>query len=565
MKQYNYKEGYDTLFNNTTDGILIIDDGFIRECNPSCLNMLKIASKETIINNSLYIFFPEIQPDGKNSIESIDEKYELTIKNGNHRFEWEYKRKNGERFQIDVLMTVIKSDDTVLFNLVWRDISQLIKYNNKMEYYAYYDYLTKLPNRRLLTKNLEQNTSASIKSKQFGALLFIEIDDFKLINSSLGHIGGDKLLIEISKRIRNVLLNKQMAFRFGDDKFVILLSDLGLKKSSATDTAKQTAEKIIFELNKKFIIFEQIKVIDSSVGLTIIKPGYINTDTIIEQSSFALLESKSANDISFYDNHHLELMKQKEIQQDLKMAIENNQISIAFQAQVDQNKEVKSVEALLRWKHRKYGNLNPEYVIEIARNTGLLHKMGHFMLSQSISMIVNINKFYNQDLKLSVNLCSQQFQANGFVDSIHDLINLYNLSKGFLTLEITEDVVIDNFDKTLIKLNKLRSLGVQIALDDFGKGFSSLNYLKNLPLDELKIDKSFILDLKDDERNEELIKTIIKISKIYNLKVVAEGVETENQFEFLYKEGCDLYQGYLFHKPVAQNKLVEILMANYDK
>ncbi|MCU7836235.1 MAG: EAL domain-containing protein [gamma proteobacterium symbiont of Taylorina sp.] len=439
-----------------------------------------------------------------------------------------------------------------------------LEYRKKIEedilHQAYYDDLTDLPNRKLLLDRLEQALITSRRHHHYGAVIFLDLDRFKSINDSLGHSIGDSIIIEAAKRIKSCVWEEDTASRFGGDEYVILLRHVGKKKELASIAVQKVASCIQDKLSQVYLIDDHELYLTSSIGITLFPFLNQGVDDIIRHADTAMYSAKEngRNQIAYYFSQmHEKAQKRLLLEKDLRGAIKEKQLDVYYQPQINQQGKLIAVEALIRWKHPEQGFVNPEEFIAIAEDTGLIYDIGDFVLNQSISDILKINKQHNISLGLSVNISPQQFKKSEFSNIIKSVIEIYQLEKGFLTLELTERSAMDAIHETIKKMRELKRMGIYFSLDDFGTGYSSLSHLKQLPIDELKIDKSFISDIEEDPEDVLLIQTIIKIGHQFSLKIVAEGVETEEQLEFLKGEDCNIFQGYFYSPALPFEKLKE--------
>jgi len=564
VEERNYSLGesrkrYKTLFDQTADALLIIEGNVFVDCNQATLDMLRLDSKESLYNIPPSELSPEFQPDGRRSDEKADDMIRIAFEKGSHRFEWEHIRKNHEVFPVEVLLTSIPFEGTQLLHVVWRDITARKKAAAEIEHRAYYDQLTGLSNRRLLLDRLSQSLINTRRHDFFGAVLFIDLDRFKTINDSLGHSAGDELLIESARRIKSCISNEDTAARHGSDEFVVLLRHLGRHdKELATLKAERTASKILEVFKQPFVIQDQAVHVTISLGVAMFPFQDESVDDVLKHADTAMYSAKEngRNQISFYISHmHEKLIKRLELEKDLRNAIKSGSLGINYQPQIGSQGEIIAVEALSRWQHPEHGFVNPEEFISIAEDTGMIYELGDLVLHRSIKDISTLNREFKTAIKLAVNISPRQFRKRDFVDQIKTIVGKYQLEKDFLTLELTESIAVDNLNDAIEKIDELRHIGVRLSLDDFGTGYSSLSHLKRLPIDELKIDKSFVFDIEKDPQDALLVQTIIKIAHQFRLDVVAEGVETQSQLDFLKEEGCDIYQGYFYSKPLKLEQL----------
>ena len=554
---------YQALFDKTADALLIIEGNRFIDCNQATLDMLGYDSKEELCNTHPSQLSPEYQPDGQASKTKANEMIRIAFEKGSHRFEWNHRRKNGEVFPVEVLLTAIPFEGTQLLHVVWRDITERKSAEAEIEYQAYYDSLTGLPNRKLLLDRLRQSLITSRRHQYYGVLLYIDLDRFKTINDSLGHSVGDKLLIEAANRIKSCIWDEDTASRFGGDEYLVLLRHLGKDKSAASLTAKKVASRILEQFKAPFIIGEQELHVSSSIGIALFPFEEQGVDDIIKHADTAMYSAKQngRNQIAFYLSElHEKVVERIELEKDLRKAINDKKLEVYYQPQVGKAGNIIAVEALVRWQHARHGFISPEEFIGIAEDTGLIYSIGDFVLNQAVKDIANLNQEKNLSLTLSVNISPHQFRKDDFVYIIKEVMQKAGLAKNFLTLEVTERIAIENLETTIKKFKHLASIGVRLSLDDFGTGYSSLSHLKRLPIDEIKIDKSFVFDIEADPQDALLVKTIINIAHQFGLDIVAEGVETAEQLLFLNKENCHTYQGFYYSKPLPVNLLRELFV-----
>jgi len=552
------KKRYQMLFDKTADALLIIEGHQFVDCNQATLDMLGYQSKEELYNTHPSKLSPEYQPDGIKSELKADEMIEKAFAQGSNRFEWNHMKKNGEVFPVEVLLTAITFENTQLLHVVWRDITDRKLAEAEVKHQAYYDSLTGLPNRRMLVDRMKQVLSSSRRHHYFSAVLFMDLDRFKSINDSLGHGFGDKLLIKTAERIKASVWDLDTVSRFGGDEFVILLNQLSEQKETAGLIARKICQRIQQSFIKPFMIDDHELHITTSIGISIFPFHEESIEDIIKHADTAMYSAKEngRNQVAFYyAEMHEKVLNKLTLEKDLRAAILENQLQVYYQPQLNKLNKLIGVEALIRWQHPQKGFINPEEFIQIAEETGLIYEIGEFVLQKSLTDITKLNAEENISLKLSVNISPRQFKRDDFVFQIKNLIENFQLNKNFLTLEVTESIALENLSETIAKFEELKHAGAMISLDDFGTGYSSLSYLKRLPINELKIDKSFVFDICEDPQDALLVKTIINIAHQFGLHVVAEGVETKEQLAFLQTEECDIYQGYYHSKPLSLAKL----------
>lgn len=561
------KRRYQTLFDKSADALILLnDDGFI-DCNQATLDMFGYENKSELYKLHPSSISPEFQPDSERSSVKADRMVEKALQDGSHCFEWQHQRKNGETFPAEVILTVIPSREEQLVHAIVRDISERKKAEEEIRFRAYYDSLTRLPNRQLLLDRLEQAIMTSQRSEDFNAILFIDLDRFKSINDSLGHNTGDLLLIDTAARIKHCIREIDTAARFGGDEYVVLLKHIGEEQDEASFNAKRIAQSINRAFQQPFILNHQEIHITCSIGITIFPIANDSVEDIIKHADTAMYSAKESgrNKIAFYlSEMHETVLKRLALEKDLRTAVKNKQLSVHYQPQLDRQNQVIGVEALARWMHPEHGFVNPETFIGIAEETGLISELGQFILEQAINDMLSLQQDNCMPPQLSVNISPHQFRHSEFVSLIKSALGLHQLEPHFLTLEVTEGVIINNLNETIGKFEELRQLDIRMSLDDFGTGYSSLSHLKRLPLDELKIDKSFVFDLLKDPHDALLVQTILNIASEFGLDTVAEGVEDEDQLAFLQGKGCKYYQGYYFSRPLPLAELKAFMQKKTD-
>lgn len=560
------EDKYRTLFEKTPEATLIIDGNNFVDCNDATVKMLRYSTKEELLMTHPSELSPPKQPDGRESWEKAEEMMKLAFSYGSHRFEWDHKRADGEVFPVEVLLTSIPIGDRQVLYTVWRDITDRKKDEETIRRQAFYDSLTGLPNRVLLHDRLQQAVIHANRFKTHGAVFFMDLDQFKKINDSLGHSVGDSLLIEVANRITSCLRESDTAARLGGDEFVVLLPDLPADENSY-NYAEKVAEKIKNAINQTFNIEQYEIKISTSIGISLFAGKNEQIDDILRHADTAMYRAKDdgRNSIRFFlPSMQAEVVKRLNMEKELVDAFENGELELYYQPQYSLHHDLYGVEALLRWQHNTRGFIPPLQFISIAEEIGLIVPMSHWILKkamQDMQEIMHSNKRgLNKTMRLSINLSPLQFLQDDFILSIRKALDETRFPAHLLTLEITENVIINNVDDTVAKCYQLKEMGIHISLDDFGTGYSSLSYLKKLPINELKIDRSFIRDIETDSNDSILVESIISLAHHFNLALVAEGVETLEQLNFLMNHDCDAYQGYYFSKPVTICDLADLFI-----
>jgi diguanylate cyclase (GGDEF)-like protein len=423
---------------------------------------------------------------------------------------------------------------------------------------AFYDMLTDLPNRRTLMDHLEQQIASASRRNEYGAMLFIDLDNFKTLNDSLGHQVGDQLLIQIAQRFGTCIREEDTAGRLGGDEFIILLRDTNPELEKMSEQVIMLAQRIKEELNKPYNLDGYLHHITPSIGITFLSRDNNNPDEILKQADAAMYSAKAKgrNAISFYHPDMQKMLQERlELEKDLRTAISEHQFILYYQPLYDQDARIISAEALVRWQHPVKGILSPAVFIHVAEECGLISQIGDWVLEEVCRCLQTWNELDN----ISINVSPIQLKQANFVDTIRETVSRFRINPHRLILEMTESIMIGEIGNTRQKLEALQKLGVRIAIDDFGTGYSSLVYLKNLPLDQLKIDRGFVHDIETDSNDKTIVETIIAMARHLQLEVIAEGVETEFQANFLREQGCDAYQGYYFSKPLPADEFAGLL------
>ncbi len=454
--------------------------------------------------------------------------------------------------------------NVVAFQAIGDDITERKQAEELIEYQATFDVLTDLPNRRLLLDRLAQALARCRRHGHTGALLFIDLDQFKQVNDSLGHPVGDALLQEVSTRLKQKLREEDTSARLGGDEFVVLFPEVSDNPEEAAQEAQAGAERIQTELSAPYVVHNQELHITASIGIAMFPMEDESADDIVKYADTAMYRAKEAgrNTIRFFlPSMQLAAEERLKLQNDLRRAISNEELRLHFQPQVDVSGNMIGAEALLRWQHPQRGLVAPNAFIPVAEETGQILAIGEWVLESAIGQLkawrneIAESAFHN----LSINVSPRQFRQTDFVLRIERVLGETGVDPNLLTLELTEGMLVENLDDTIGKMRALKRLGLRFSIDDFGTGYSSLAYLRSLPLDEIKIDRSFVQDITTDPSDAGLVDTIITMAEHLGLEVVAEGVETQEQLDFLRAKGCELFQGYYFCRPQSVEDFEELL------
>ncbi len=557
------KDTFETLFEKSSDGILIIDNGNFIQCNEKIVEMLLYDSKDEVLNMHPSEFSPEFQPDGRPSYEKAEEMMKLAIENDGNQFEWMHKRSNGENFWSEINLTPITLNNSKVIYVIWRDISEkkiaqkmLMEQKDILYYQAHHDSLTNLPNRMLFNERLEYGLGKAKHKRTKLALLYIDLDEFKQINDSLGHEIGDRVLTVVAERLKAKIRKKDTLARLGGDEFVIIMEEYKKIKDLSS-----VAEKILEVLIQPIHIEGQTLYISCSIGISLYPKDDIYADNLLKYADAAMYKAKDEgrNNYQFYrtemTDHAFERIIMKA---GLRKALDNEEFIVYYQPQIDARSEkLIGVEALVRWKHPNMGLMPPAKFISLAVESGLIVEVDRWVMRTAMDQV---KEWYKDGLSpgiLALNLTLTNLKQDNYLESLNECIAKNDFEPSCLELEITEGEVMEKFEDSIIKLQAICDMNIRISIDDFGTGHSSLSYLKKLPVHKLKIDQSFIKDIPDNKEDAAIVKTIIVLAKNLNLDVIAEGVETDAQKEFLIKNGCTSIQGYYYDKPLSAEEIRE--------
>jgi len=475
------------------------------------------------------------------------------------------RRKNGEIHPQWLHVTAVTDDTGAVSHFVATvtDITQRKAAEDQIRQLAFYDPLTGLPNRRMLIDRLRHALASSARSAHCGALLFIDLDHFKNLNDTLGHDKGDLLLQQVAQRLLDTVREEDTVARLGGDEYVVMLEGLDESSEIAASQATTVGEKIITKLNWPYQLAGHEFHSTPSIGLTLFNGHEVEVEELLKHADLAMYQAKGAgrNGMRFYDPQmQAAVTKRAELEADIRQGILYGQFLLYFQPQVDGAGRVVGAEALLRWKHPSRGMVSPVEFIPVAEDSGQILTLGSWILETACAQLVEWAGHPDTEaLTLAVNVSTRQFRQQDFAQHILDMLDYTGANPHRLKLELTESLLADNLDDVIQKMSALRTRGVAFSLDDFGTGYSSLSYLKRLPLDQLKIDQSFVRDLLTDPNDAAIVKTILALGQTLGMKVIAEGVETSAQQDFLRANGCTSYQGYLYSRPVPADEFLEFL------
>ncbi|MCX7096575.1 MAG: EAL domain-containing protein [Methylococcales bacterium] len=474
------------------------------------------------------------------------------------------RRKNGEIYPEHLTITSGGSDDNDRYYVAHKtDISQPYAATLQIAQLGFYDPLTHLPNRRLLKGRLHLAQAYSSRSKRPSVLLFINLDNFKAINDSFGPNQGDMVLQQVAQRLASNVREEDTIARLGADEFAVIMGDLSEDPEAAAIHAEVAARKLLVCLNQPYHIVDQDYRCTSSIGAVIFTDHEVAEDELLQQVDIALYCAKQGgrNRLFFYNQAMRTVVTERAaMEADLHLALENNQFKLYYQIQANQNCEIVGAEVLIRWQHPRHGLISPIDFIPLAEKTGLILPIGQWVLESVGGLLKKWeDTAHTRHLELTVNVSAYQLHQPDFFEKICKVLEKTAITPSRLKLELTERMVLNDIDDTIAKMQMLKIIGVHFSLDDLGTGYSSLAYFNQLPLDQLKIDQRFVHNMANVDADAIVVQTLINMANNLGIEVIAEGVETENQRRFLEENGCLLYQGYLFGKPMPLEELEDLL------
>jgi len=499
---------------------------------------------------------PRIFKSGRHNEDFYRAMWESISRTGTWKGEIWDRRKNGEIYPKWLSISAVKGSDGVITHYVGShiDITERKAAEEKIQHLAFYDHLTDLPNRLLLLDRLQQALVSSTRSNHKGALLYIDLDNFKNLNDTLGHDMGDMLLLQVTQRLEACIREGDTLARLGGDEFMVMLVDLSANALEAAALAEGVGEKVLDAFKQPYQLDDNAYRCTASIGVTLFGGKQQMADELMKQADIAMYQAKKAgrNALRFFDMQMQENISARvSLEGEIQNAFEFGQFHLYYQIQVDRAQRPLGAEALIRWIHPLRGLVPPAQFISLAEETGLILPIGHWVLETACAQL----KAWQQsartrNLTLAVNVSARQFRQTDFVAQVQSIVKNYAVNPRLLKLELTESLLLENIEGTISIMNALNEIGIQFSLDDFGTGYSSLQYLKRLPLDQLKIDQSFVRDIGIDTSDKAVVRAIIAMASSIGVDVIAEGVETEEQRKLLLQKGCTLFQGDLFGRPI---------------
>jgi len=550
------------VFNSTSEGIFFTDkDGIILRVNRAFTKITGYKASEVIEHNA------SILQSGKHSKEFYAALWDELLSNGSWKGEVWNKTKSGNIYPQLLTINSIKNKKGEIekFVAISNDITDIKQKEAKLDYLAHHDPLTELPNRTLLKARLEQTLSSAKRHNYKTALLYFDIDNFKNINDSFGHPTGDQLLLKVTQMVQKILREEDTFARVGGDEFIIVIGDL---HSLEAVTNKLISLMAIFEKPFTLDVLNDLY-ITISIGVSIAPNDTEEPDTLIKNADTALYKAKSAgkNMYKFFDNDmSTSAFERVMFESALKNAITNNEFEVFYQPQINfKENSLRGFEALIRWRHPDLGLVPPDKFISIAEETRLILPIGEFVLKQVCKDILEWQSKKLDFGKIAVNISGVQCRFTDISELLQKYLTTYSVDAKYIEVELTESVIMNDPNKWIEMLAKIKKTGVEISIDDFGTGYSSLQYLTRLPLDTLKIDRSFVEHLPHEKQDCNVADAIINLSHAMGMKTLAEGIETQEQLEYLSEKGCDIYQGFITARPMTYDDTTQWYFKTYGK
>ncbi len=535
----------------TQEAIIVTDaNAKIISVNRSFERLTGYSASEAVGKN------PNILKSGKHDAEFYRSMWYSLRENGSWSGEMWDKRKDGSLYPKWLTITAVRNEvgQITHYVAIFMDISERKRAEEEIHRLAFFDTLTQLPNRRLLMDRLDQALAVSQRSGSHGALMFMDLDNFKTLNDTQGHDIGDLLLVEVAARLKHCVRESDTVARLGGDEFVVILQELGESAIHSANQAETIAEKIVGTLGEPYLLNNYEHHSGVSIGVCLFHGRDAKLEELLKRADTAMYQAKQGgrNMVRFFESAmQIAVEERAKLEGRLRHALARQELQLYYQLQVDDQFCVTGAEALLRWFNAEQGFVPPMQFIPIAEEGGLILTIGAWVLEEACQQLhVWAQHAGTRQLQLAVNVSARQFRQSDFVGQVEAMLQRFAFDPSRLKLELTESVVLVDLNDTIAKMGALKKLGVKLSMDDFGTGYSSLSYLKMLPLDQLKIDQSFVRDIVVDKNDEVIVRTIIDMARNFGLNVIAEGVETGEQLEILQRNGCPNYQGHYFSKPV---------------
>jgi diguanylate cyclase (GGDEF)-like protein/PAS domain S-box-containing protein len=548
------------VFEHSLEGIVITNAANeIVQINHAFCELTGYSRSEVFGKN------PNILSSGLQDEAFYQTMWQTIYKKGLWQGEVYNRRKNGEIFPEWLSIIVVKNaaEEITHHIAIFSDITEKKRAEQDIHFLAHFDALTKLPNRILFNDRIQHAIQQAARKKQCIAVLFLDLDRFKAVNDSLGHKAGDELLVEVAADISSCIQDIDTLARIGGDEFIILLE--AMDKQSVYKDCPIVAEKIIQKLATEYQIKDSPVFIGVSIGIAIYPDDGQSIEMLTQRADMAMYHAKEQgrNNFQFYSDQLNSIVQTRlKLETDLRTAIEQQQFFLHYQPQYNLiTQKIEGFEALVRWQHPQMGLIPPDDFISIAEETGLIMEIGKWVLKTACEQLLVWQQTTGQPLRMAVNVSLKQLESGKFIDCVKTVLAQTNIAPATMELEVTESIFLEEDSVSLQVLTQLDQLGVQISMDDFGTGYSNMGYLKKLPIDRIKIDRCFVTDIPHDENDAAIVCAIIDIAKHFNIKVIAEGIEYQEQAEYLISKGCDEGQGYLFSQPVPVMEINKMLLS----
>ncbi len=544
------------VFENSNEGIIItIRDGTITDVNPAFTKITGYSKKEVVGKK------PGMLKSDRHDREFYKNMWRSLFTKGEWEAEIWDRRKSGEVYPKWLSISAVKnsSGEITHFVGIFSDIASVKQSEEQLEQLLHYDFLTGLPNRILFYERLRQAVSYAGRNKQIVGLIFLDMDRLKLVNNALGHRAGDQLLVQTAQRIRDCVSRKDTASRIGGDEFAIILASI-----EKVIQVARTAGKIVEAISTSFMLGGQEVFVTPSIGIALFPNDGEDSETLIKNADTAMNYAKGQgkNDLQFYSGElYARASERLALETDLRKALLENKLFLHYQPKVDlKTGKIAGAEALIRWSDPDRGFIPPVRFIPLAEETGLIFPIFDVVLDKIGRITPKIQEISGADVpfRIAVNLSALQFKDHDLIEKFENAISRCGVARC-LEVELTESMIMSDTDEVISVLNILKEMGINASVDDFGTGYSSLSYLKRLPIDTLKIDRSFIKDIPWDADDMAIVKAIITLGHVLSMKIIAEGVETLEQIEFLRNENCDEVQGFYFYRPLPEDEFLAVL------
>lgn len=544
-----------SILDNVVDAVITIDhQGLVQSFNKAATHIFGYAPEEAIGRNVSLLMADHDRAEHDRYMQRFHAGGESTLV-GQSR-EMEGRRKDGSLFPLNLSVSRTGQGGALTFIGLIRDVSRQRLAEEQIRRLAFYDHLTGLPNRRLLMDRLARAMSNASRHGQHGALMFLDLDNFKQLNDTLGHGMGDLLLKQVAVRLQTCMREADSVARLGGDEFVILLEALAHDAQEAGSQVEAVANKVLFALGQPYTLGEHRHLSTPSIGIVVFQHGSEKVEDLLRMADAAMYQAKSAgrNTARFYDPAMQAAAEARALmEKDMRRGLAMNEFLLYYQVQVNGDGEAVGAEALVRWQHATRGMVSPGEFIPLAEQTGMILPLGQWVLETACAQLAEwAREPAMAHWTLAVNVSASQFAHADFVGNVFRALEGAGARADRLKLELTESMLAVDIEDIIFKMFAIKSRGVSFSLDDFGTGYSSLSYLKRLPLSQLKIDQSFVRDILSDPNDAAIARTILALGHTLGLEVIAEGVETTDQHAFLAQIGCDVFQGYLFGRPVPQ-------------